>query len=90
MSLHRTKAIFIGLLEAGSINEWIVTNKLGDALKTKEVAKSFKKPQSKMGERCALMHQNFHLLSFHLHIKLKLFLYKQKFRIEVLNYSPYN
>ncbi|GFY82705.1 nucleotide-diphospho-sugar transferases superfamily protein [Actinidia rufa] len=29
MSLHRTKATFIGLLEAGRVNEWIVTEKLG-------------------------------------------------------------
>ncbi|XP_020090898.1 probable mannan synthase 6 [Ananas comosus] len=37
MSLHRCKAIFIGLLEAGRANEWIVTEKLGDMLKTKPV-----------------------------------------------------
>lgn len=35
MALHRTKATFIGLLEAGRANEWVVTQKLGDALKTK-------------------------------------------------------
>lgn len=36
MSLHRTKATFIGLLEAGRANEWVVTEKLGDsALKNK-------------------------------------------------------
>ncbi|KAF7818729.1 glucomannan 4-beta-mannosyltransferase 9 [Senna tora] len=33
MSLHRTKATIIGLLEASRVNEWIVTEKLGDALK---------------------------------------------------------
>ncbi|XP_057736402.1 glucomannan 4-beta-mannosyltransferase 9-like isoform X2 [Arachis stenosperma] len=33
MSMHRTKATFIGLLEAGRVNEWVVTEKLGDALK---------------------------------------------------------
>ncbi|KAA3455499.1 glucomannan 4-beta-mannosyltransferase 2-like [Gossypium australe] len=33
MSLHRTKATFIGLLEAGRANEWVVTEKLGDAVK---------------------------------------------------------
>ncbi|CAL9005818.1 unnamed protein product [Prunus brigantina] len=31
MSLHRTKATFIGLFEAGRVNEWVVTEKLGDA-----------------------------------------------------------
>ncbi|XP_030441309.1 glucomannan 4-beta-mannosyltransferase 9-like [Syzygium oleosum] len=35
MALHRTKATFIGLLEASRVNEWVVTRKLGDALKTK-------------------------------------------------------
>lgn len=35
MSLHRTKATFIGLLEAGRANEWVVTEKLGDTLKNK-------------------------------------------------------
>lgn len=50
MSLHRTKATFIGLLEAGRVNEWIVTEKLGDALKTKAV-KAPKKPRFKFGER---------------------------------------
>ncbi|KAL0436336.1 UNVERIFIED_CONTAM: Glucomannan 4-beta-mannosyltransferase 2 [Sesamum radiatum] len=31
----RTKATFIGLLEAKRVNEWVVTEKLGDALKNK-------------------------------------------------------
>ncbi|XP_078175238.1 putative glucomannan 4-beta-mannosyltransferase 6 [Carex rostrata] len=35
MALHRCKAIFIGLLEAGRANEWIVTEKLGSLLKMK-------------------------------------------------------
>lgn len=35
MSLHRCKAVLIGLLEAGRANEWVVTEKLGDMLKTK-------------------------------------------------------
>ncbi|XP_074366339.1 glucomannan 4-beta-mannosyltransferase 9-like isoform X1 [Apium graveolens] len=35
MSMHRTKATFIGLLEIGRVNEWVVTEKLGDASKTK-------------------------------------------------------
>ncbi|KAH9317648.1 hypothetical protein KI387_019417, partial [Taxus chinensis] len=50
MSLHRTKATFIGLLEAGRVNEWVVTEKLGDALKTKSV-KQMKKSRSRIGER---------------------------------------
>ncbi|KAG2320907.1 hypothetical protein Bca52824_014120 [Brassica carinata] len=35
MSMHRTKGTFIGILEGGRVNEWVVTEKLGDALKTK-------------------------------------------------------
>uniref|UniRef100_A0A0D9X867 glucomannan 4-beta-mannosyltransferase n=1 Tax=Leersia perrieri TaxID=77586 RepID=A0A0D9X867_9ORYZ len=37
MSLHRIKAAVTGLLEAGRVNEWVVTEKLGDANKTKPV-----------------------------------------------------
>ncbi|MED6121467.1 hypothetical protein PIB30_030436 [Stylosanthes scabra] len=33
MSLHRTKATIIGLFEANRVNEWVVTEKLGNALK---------------------------------------------------------
>ncbi|KAI4302282.1 hypothetical protein MLD38_038055 [Melastoma candidum] len=39
MSLHRTKGTLIGLFEAGRVNEWVVTEKLGDALKTKSASK---------------------------------------------------
>ncbi|KAJ3694950.1 hypothetical protein LUZ60_000327 [Juncus effusus] len=35
MSLHRCKAILIGFLEAGTANEWIVTEKLGNTMKLK-------------------------------------------------------
>ena len=35
MSLHRLKAAVIGLLESGRTNEWVVTEKLGDALRAK-------------------------------------------------------
>ncbi|CAM8889105.1 unnamed protein product [Rhodiola kirilowii] len=35
MSMLRTKATIMGLLEAGEVNEWVVTQKLGDALKAK-------------------------------------------------------
>jgi len=51
MSLHRTKATFIGLLEAGRVNEWVVTEKLGDALKNKVNVKAAKKPRIRIGER---------------------------------------
>ncbi|KAL2502654.1 Glucomannan 4-beta-mannosyltransferase 9 [Forsythia ovata] len=55
MSLHRTKATFIGLLEAGRVNEWVVTEKLGDALKLKSATKAFKKPRLRIGERLHLL-----------------------------------
>ncbi|MBA0571172.1 hypothetical protein Golob_004759 [Gossypium lobatum] len=55
MSLHRTKATFIGLLEAGRVNEWVVTEKLGDALKAKSGAKASKRTHIRMGERLHLL-----------------------------------
>ncbi|GMI96627.1 CELLULOSE SYNTHASE LIKE A9, RESISTANT TO AGROBACTERIUM TRANSFORMATION 4 [Hibiscus trionum] len=56
MSLHRTKATFIGLFEAGrSVNEWIVTEKLGDALKAKATTKAPRKPRFRFGERLHLL-----------------------------------
>ncbi|KAF8397824.1 hypothetical protein HHK36_016749 [Tetracentron sinense] len=55
MSLHRTKATFIGLLEAGRVNEWIVTEKLGDALKTKASTKATKKLRLRIGERLHML-----------------------------------
>ncbi|GMN39339.1 hypothetical protein TIFTF001_008565 [Ficus carica] len=50
MALHRTKGTIIGLLEASRVNEWVVTEKLGDALKGK-ATKAPKKPRFKIGER---------------------------------------
>ncbi|XP_057456022.1 glucomannan 4-beta-mannosyltransferase 2 [Lotus japonicus] len=61
MSLHRTKATIIGLLEYGRANEWVVTEKLGDSVannnkKTGDAAKktnvkATKKTKSKFLER---------------------------------------
>ena len=51
MSLHRTKATFIGLLEAGRVNEWVVTEKLGDILKMKLPGKVSKKLRTRIAER---------------------------------------
>ncbi|PKA47560.1 Glucomannan 4-beta-mannosyltransferase 9 [Apostasia shenzhenica] len=51
MSLHRTKATFVGLLETSRVNEWIVTEKLGDAFKTKIVTKAARKPRIRIGDR---------------------------------------
>lgn len=51
MSLHRCKAVFIGLLEAGRVNEWVVTEKLGNSLKTKQIPVDAKKLSNKFWER---------------------------------------
>ncbi|KAG4997937.1 hypothetical protein JHK82_028712 [Glycine max] len=51
MSMHRTKATLTGLLEAGRVNEWVVTEKLGDALKTKSGGKAARKSRIRIGER---------------------------------------
>lgn len=54
MSLHRTKATLIGLLETGRVNEWVVTEKLGDALKLKLPGKAFRRPRMRIGDRYAV------------------------------------
>lgn len=51
MSMHRTKATLIGLFEAGRVNEWVVTEKLGDALKIKSGGKAVRKPQIRFNGR---------------------------------------
>jgi beta-mannan synthase len=50
MSIHRTKATFIGLLEAGRVNEWVVTEKLGDIMKMKLQSKASRKLRMKIRE----------------------------------------
>jgi beta-mannan synthase len=53
MSLHRTKATFVGLFDLGRVNEWIVTEKLGSALKGRLAKFGAKKGgiRMKFGER---------------------------------------
>ncbi|KAF7149263.1 hypothetical protein RHSIM_Rhsim03G0091800 [Rhododendron simsii] len=51
MSLHRSKAAIIGLLEGNRVNEWVVTEKLGNTSNQKLNAKISKQPQSRIGER---------------------------------------
>ncbi|KAJ0704501.1 putative glucomannan 4-beta-mannosyltransferase [Helianthus annuus] len=50
MSLHRTKATFIGLFEAQRANEWVVTEKHGDASRVKTETQQTQ-PRFKIGER---------------------------------------
>ncbi|MED6180625.1 Glucomannan 4-beta-mannosyltransferase 2 [Stylosanthes scabra] len=78
MSLHRTKATFIGLLEAGRANEWVVTEKLGDSVnnKNKDASKNkannnatkapVKKPRSKFIERLNTLELGFAAFLFFL------------------------
>ncbi|KAK8971159.1 Glucomannan 4-beta-mannosyltransferase 9 [Platanthera guangdongensis] len=51
MSWHRCKAVFIGLTEAERANEWIVTEKLGDMLKTKPLVNVVNKIRTKFWDR---------------------------------------
>ncbi|WJX84752.1 Glucomannan 4-beta-mannosyltransferase 9, variant 2 [Trifolium repens] len=55
MSLHRAKATIVGLLETSRVNEWIVTEKLGDALKVKAGTKALKKPRVRIEDRIHLL-----------------------------------
>ncbi|XP_062016135.1 glucomannan 4-beta-mannosyltransferase 2-like [Rosa rugosa] len=88
MSLHRTKATLIGLFEAGRVNEWVVTEKLGDAAKkaadaakNKPAPKFFKKPKFKFGNRLHMLELGFGLFLFfcgcydYVHGKNKYFIY---------------
>ncbi|KAL8149977.1 hypothetical protein AgCh_006840 [Apium graveolens] len=54
MSLHRTKATLIGLFETGRANEWVVTEKLGDATK-KSPRKAPKRPRFRLGSRLHML-----------------------------------
>ncbi|KAG6501749.1 hypothetical protein ZIOFF_041632 [Zingiber officinale] len=55
MSLHRTKATFVGLLEARRVNEWVVTEKQGDTAKLKMASKAAKKQRIAIGDRVHLL-----------------------------------
>ncbi|MCH89397.1 glucomannan 4-beta-mannosyltransferase 9-like [Trifolium medium] len=55
MSLHRAKATVVGLLETSRVNEWVVTEKLGDALKVKAGTKALKKPRFRIEDRIHLL-----------------------------------
>ncbi|XP_019182055.1 PREDICTED: mannan synthase 1-like [Ipomoea nil] len=55
MSLHRTKAAIIGLLEANRANEWVVTEKLGNAAKQRQNVRVPKRKTCKIRERIHLL-----------------------------------
>ena len=50
MSLHRTKATIIGLLNLHSVNEWIVTDKLGDTSRRRSAKSKADSLSWKFGE----------------------------------------
>lgn len=79
MSLHRTKATFIGLLEAGRANEWIVTEKLGDSMNNKNkigdnaknktnVTIAIRKSRFKFGERSVFFSKKKIISSFNVSV----------------------
>nr|GMC83055.1 glucomannan 4-beta-mannosyltransferase 9-like [Ipomoea batatas] len=51
MAVHRAKATFAGLLGIGRVNEWVVTEKLGEAPKLKAATEAPTKPRFKITER---------------------------------------
>jgi len=51
MSLHRSKAVVIGLLEASRANEWVVTDKLGSGMAAPAVLRNKKKQQQQVRRR---------------------------------------
>ncbi|KAI3724082.1 hypothetical protein L2E82_35847 [Cichorium intybus] len=64
MSLHRTKATLIGLFEAQRVNEWVVTEKHGDAFKAKPTTKQHKKLGFKLSERLLVLELSVGLMLF--------------------------
>ncbi|MFS8011708.1 putative glucomannan 4-beta-mannosyltransferase [Helianthus anomalus] len=54
MSMHRTKATFIGLFETQRVNEWVVTEKQGDASKAK-AATQRRQSRFRIGERILML-----------------------------------
>ncbi|XP_076957621.1 glucomannan 4-beta-mannosyltransferase 9-like [Bidens hawaiensis] len=54
MSLHRTKATFVGLFETQRVNEWVVTEKIGDASKVKATTQQ-RRSRFKIGERILVL-----------------------------------
>ncbi|KAI3793786.1 hypothetical protein L1987_36408 [Smallanthus sonchifolius] len=54
MSLHRAKATFIGLFETQRVNEWIVTEKYGDASNVKAATQQIQS-RFRIGERILML-----------------------------------
>ncbi|ONM38893.1 putative mannan synthase 7 [Zea mays] len=61
MSMHRSKAAVIGLLEASRANEWVVTDKLGSS-KAAAAVVAKKKKQQLVRSRCCSTRREMHVL----------------------------
>ncbi|KAG6473226.1 hypothetical protein ZIOFF_067139 [Zingiber officinale] len=59
MAMHRMKATIIGLLEAGTFDEWIVTDKLGESLKDKTRIPLLEKASTTLSDRLNLPELGF-------------------------------
>uniref|UniRef100_J3MCN7 glucomannan 4-beta-mannosyltransferase n=2 Tax=Oryza brachyantha TaxID=4533 RepID=J3MCN7_ORYBR len=64
MSFHRTKALFIGLLELGGVNEWVVTEKLGNGSNTKPVPQILERPPCRFWDRWTMSEILFSIFLF--------------------------
>ncbi|KAJ3700569.1 hypothetical protein LUZ61_004274 [Rhynchospora tenuis] len=64
MSMHRMKATLIGLFETGRVNEWVVTEKLGDATSTKPEPQILEKPSFRLRARIKLSEIGFAVFLF--------------------------
>ncbi|XP_010937167.1 glucomannan 4-beta-mannosyltransferase 9 isoform X1 [Elaeis guineensis] len=64
MSMHRMKATMVGLFEAGGVNEWVVTEKLGDALKGKPETQILEKPPIRLKDRITFSEIGFAVFLF--------------------------
>nr|GLL36319.1 mannan synthase 1-like [Ipomoea trifida] len=55
MSLHRTKAAIIGLLGANRANEWVVTEKLGNAAKQRQTVRAPRRRTCRLRDRIHML-----------------------------------
>ncbi|KAJ1696154.1 hypothetical protein LUZ63_004666 [Rhynchospora breviuscula] len=64
MSMHRMKATLIGLFETERVNEWVVTEKLGEAISTKPEPQILEKPSFRLRGRIKLSEIGFAVFLF--------------------------
>ncbi|KAI3724069.1 hypothetical protein L2E82_35834 [Cichorium intybus] len=64
MALHRTKGTFIGLLETQRVNEWVVTEKHGDASKAKASTTHHRRLGFKLSDRLLMLELSMGLVLF--------------------------